>query len=473
MGGGEAYHGYWQQDLYALNENFGTENDLKSLSDQLHAREMVSVSGATQVSEAHVEQYLMVDVVVNHFGWAGEGTSVDYRYLNPFNEEKYFHSYCEVTSTTNMTNIDNCWLGDSIVSLPDLRTEDPTVASMYNSWISSLVSNYTIDGLRIDSVLNVEASFFPNWLSAAGVFATGEVDDGAVGFTCPFQNSVESILNYPIYFPLVRAFASANGSISDLVAEMEEVKTTCKDSTLLGSFSENHDQPRFPSLTPDMSLAQTVITYSMLADGIPIIYQGQEQHYAGGDSPSNREAIWPSEYKTSSPLYEHIATLNTIRSHALSVATNYSTYQSYATYTDANTVAMRKGYSGSQVVAVLSNLGEGGLSYTLNLTGTEYASGESIIELLTCTNLKVDTNGDVQLPMASGLPKVLYPSSLLAGSGLCGSKKATPTTTNPTSASTATSTSTHTTKSASSFIVVPGHLGIALVLATICFVLLW
>ena len=472
MGGGEAYHGYWQQDLYALNENFGTESDLKSLSDELHKRGMVSVLVQLNTSGAYVEQYLMVDVVVNHFGWAGAGTSVDYTHLNPFNEEKYFHSYCEVSSTTNMTNIDDCWLGDSIVSLPDLRTEDPNVASMYSSWISSLVSNYTVDGLRIDSVLNVEPSFFPKWLSAAGVFATGEVDDGAVGLTCPFQNSVESILNYPIYFPLIRAFASANGSISDLVAEMEEVKTTCKDSTLLGSFSENHDQPRFPSLTSDMSLAKNVITYSMLADGIPIIYQGQEQHYAGGDSPSNREALWPTGYNTQTPLYQHITILNSIRSHAISVSANYSTYQNYAAYSDVNSLAMRKGYSGSQVVAVLSNLGEGGLSYTLNLTGTQYMLGESVTELLTCTSLVVDNNGDVQLPMASGLPKVLYPSSLLAGSGLCGSKKAAPTTTVPTGPTTATATSTHPAKSASMFVVIPSRLQITLALATIWFALL-
>jgi alpha-amylase len=52
---GEAYHGYWQQNIDALNPNFGTAEDLKALSSALHTRGM----------------YLMVDVVVNHFGWDG------------------------------------------------------------------------------------------------------------------------------------------------------------------------------------------------------------------------------------------------------------------------------------------------------------------------------------------------------------------------------------------------------------------
>jgi alpha-amylase len=39
---GEAYHGYWQQDLYAVNGHYGTSDDLKELSRALHGRGMVS-----------------------------------------------------------------------------------------------------------------------------------------------------------------------------------------------------------------------------------------------------------------------------------------------------------------------------------------------------------------------------------------------------------------------------------------------
>lgn len=38
---GEAYHGYWQQDLYSVNSHFGTEDDLKALAQALHGRGMV------------------------------------------------------------------------------------------------------------------------------------------------------------------------------------------------------------------------------------------------------------------------------------------------------------------------------------------------------------------------------------------------------------------------------------------------
>lgn len=39
---GDAYHGYWQTDLFSVNSHFGTPQDLKALSSALHARGMVS-----------------------------------------------------------------------------------------------------------------------------------------------------------------------------------------------------------------------------------------------------------------------------------------------------------------------------------------------------------------------------------------------------------------------------------------------
>ena len=44
---GEAYHGYWQRDIFSINSHFGTEDELKSLSDALHGRRMVRPSNAS------------------------------------------------------------------------------------------------------------------------------------------------------------------------------------------------------------------------------------------------------------------------------------------------------------------------------------------------------------------------------------------------------------------------------------------
>ncbi|KAG9559680.1 alpha-amylase, partial [Aureobasidium melanogenum] len=153
---GEPWHGYWQQDLYQLNSAFGTADDLRALATALHNRGM----------------YLMVDVVVNHNGWNGNASSVNYSMFKPFDNVEYYHSFCNVDYSNN-TSIQECWLGDSNVELVDLRTEDTVVASEYQTWIQQLVSNYSIDGLRIDTVKHVDTAFWSGFGEAAGVFMTG------------------------------------------------------------------------------------------------------------------------------------------------------------------------------------------------------------------------------------------------------------------------------------------------------------
>ena len=56
------------------------------------------------------------------------------------------------------------------------------------------------------------------------------------------------------------------------------------------TFLENHNQPRFQSLTANQSLVKNAMAWSFVTDGVLIPYYGQEQGYAGGADPSNCEA---------------------------------------------------------------------------------------------------------------------------------------------------------------------------------------
>lgn len=46
----------------------------------------------------------MVDVVVNHFGWPGNSTTVDYGSFSPFNQQSFFHPYCPITQDDYKNN---------------------------------------------------------------------------------------------------------------------------------------------------------------------------------------------------------------------------------------------------------------------------------------------------------------------------------------------------------------------------------
>ena len=55
------------------------------------------------------------------------------------------------------TDVEQCSLGDMNVVLVDLNTEDQDIISSMNSWITNMVSKYSVDGVRIDTVKHVES----------------------------------------------------------------------------------------------------------------------------------------------------------------------------------------------------------------------------------------------------------------------------------------------------------------------------
>lgn len=256
---GEAFHGYWVTNFYALNENFGTEQDLKDLSKAVHDRGML----------------LMVDVVINNVAFAlpdgvnmTKDTVVDYTQFNPFNKEEYYHPWCEIDFNNNQLAKD-CWFSSSVVALPDLDTKNPLVQSMANTWVKELISNYSIDGLRVDAAKHVDNEYLQSFVEAAEIFTLGEVYANDPGILCPYSQFSDSmgLPNFAVYYPLIDAFSK--GNMMPLATMIEQVRKQCKNVSILGSFSENHDLPRFPTIIPALTLAKNIVAYTMLAEGIP------------------------------------------------------------------------------------------------------------------------------------------------------------------------------------------------------------
>ncbi|KAF1978805.1 glycoside hydrolase family 13 protein [Bimuria novae-zelandiae CBS 107.79] len=378
-----AYHGYCAKNIYALNGNFGSAEDLKGLAKALHDRNM----------------FLMLDVVANHMAFDGNARSIDYSSFNPFNNRSFFHDVCFITDWTNVTQIQQCWLGGEVDPLPDLNTTSPIVRDEWRTWVNSLVANYSIDGIRVDTAQNIEQSFFPSFGKAAG--------------------------RYPAYYTSVWFFNNTRATSGNIVYDFYNTSIFCKDTSLVGEFMENHDKPRFASYTDDMSLVKNNVAYVMLKDGIPIIYQGQEQHYKGGDDPFNREAIWFSGYNTDAELYKFTKQMNAIRKMAINKAsfsvTPFLTSMAKVVYYDAHNVAFAKGPPDAMILTMINNNGAHAANYTLQVATSRFTPRTPVVELLTCTQMMVGSQGSLTLTVTGGTPLVLYPYNLLQGTGWCGS----------------------------------------------------
>ncbi|RDW69853.1 hypothetical protein BP6252_08873 [Coleophoma cylindrospora] len=407
-----AYTGYAATDIYALNSNFGTASDLTDLASALHDRGM----------------YLMIDVVANHMAFDGTAETVDYSNLNPFNNQDYFHRLCWIDNYNNQTNLEDACLYPSFTrEVTDLRSS-------------------AVDGLRVDTVKNVEKEFWSVFNTASGIYNLGEVSNGNVDYFCPYQDHLDGLIDYPTYYQATQFFANKSATSTNFVKEVQALNGTCNDTTLLGTFSENHDQPRFASYTSDLTvglaetpfsgprsnseqLAKNIITYTMLADGIPIIYQGQEQHFSGGTDPYNREALWLSKYHTHSELYQTIKNLNLIRAVATNQSSTFLTSTTTTVYSDDNTVVFGKGESDHMVLTVVSNLGRHAKEATITIPAAGLPKNIQVTDVVNCHSVDVDANGGLEIKIKQGRPMVFYPRSLMESTDLCKGKKsaATPT----------------------------------------------
>ncbi|KAI0822624.1 alpha-amylase [Trametes gibbosa] len=395
---GDPYHGYWIADATKLNSRFGTADDLKALSDEVHRRGM----------------FLMVDVVVNNV--MALDTNPDLSTFM-FKDQSQYHSYCPI-QWGNTTSEQNCWLGDTNVTLPDVNTQDPTVVSAYEDWIKALVQQFNIDGLRIDAAKHVNMDFWPKFCGAAGVYCIGEVFDADAGQALQWQGkqSLDAILNYPMYNALVQAFTIPGPQNMSAVVDMiQQIKQTSSDPTLLGNFLEDQDVPRWASLSVDPQSLWNAMIFNFMSDGIPIVYYGQEQGFNGNADPMNREPLWPSKY-TNTTTYQLVTKLNQLRNFLVNGTDNWATSQMEVLSQTNEGIAFMKG----DVVTILTNIGSPPQNVTIS-AHTSWDSGSSTTNILTCSQYAVGSNGSIEIAYSKGgVPVILVPDSKLDNSGLCG-----------------------------------------------------
>ncbi|ORY35516.1 putative alpha-amylase precursor [Naematelia encephala] len=421
-GEGEAYHGYWTLNPEQLNSNFGSETDLQSLASAVHAAGM----------------YLIVDVVINHVAATSSSTFSPSDSYGPFSASDDFHKFCWIDDYSNQTDVEQCWLGDTSVALPDLDTESSVVIDYWNTWITSLVSNYSIDAIRIDTVKHIRQTFWPGFASAAGVYCVGEVLDGDATYVSSYQNTSVNPFNYPIFYPLVRAFNSTSGNIGDLVTMAASVKSSFQDPTLLGSFLNNHDNPRFENYTSDQALIMNAHAYPFVTDGITFAYYGSEAGFSGGNDPYNREPLWTSNYDTSSTMYQYFASLNAARSAAGNASSTFYTNQMTLSQPSDSVLQIVK----SPLISLLTNVGSSGSASSVSISSStsSWSANQVIVDAVTCTTLTTDSSGNLAVAFDSGKPRVLIADSQKGS--LCANGTSTSTSSATTSASTSTSTST-------------------------------
>lgn len=199
--------------------------------------------------------------------------------------------------------------------MPDLNQDNEFVRNYLKEWISTTVSRFDFDGIRIDTIPHVPKPFWSEYGEAAGVFQMGECFNGDPAYVGDYQNYVTALFNYPMFFTIKDVFGSGQ-SMYQIRSRYEQLDSSAFTNVdILGSFMDNHDNARFLSQWDNMGSFKNAVTFALTARGIPFFYYGDEQAFKGGNDPDNRESLW-NVMDTDSDMYKFVATVNKARKSA-------------------------------------------------------------------------------------------------------------------------------------------------------------
>jgi alpha-amylase len=274
---------------------------------------------------------------------------------------------------------------------------------LLQDWVKRLVTEFSFDGIRIDTVKHVEHDFWPAFSEAAGVYSVGEVWTGNVKQVASYASGMSGLLNYPIYYTM-KNFYQQQGSAQDIVDTMAEIDTEFPDPTALATFLDNHDVPRALHENADISLLKNALAYVLLARGIPIVFYGTEQAFAGGDDPFNREDLWRSSFNTTTDLYKTIASLSFARAQAGGLPDDDHVHL----HVTNNAYAWSRA-SGSLIVFT-TNTGSGTTGHYCFNAGRANGAWDSVFSGSSST-VTSDSSGNLCVSVANGEPVVLLASN--------------------------------------------------------------
>jgi alpha-amylase len=313
--------------------------------------------------------------------------------VNPFNESQYYHSKCQIEDWDNQEEVETCRLAN----LPDLDQDNAFVRATLLDWVGSLKENYDFDGLRIDTVAEVHPDFWSEFSAAAGMYTIGEVFNGDISYVSQYQQYMDGMLSYPLYFTMMDVFGQQKpmSALEGLVGPSGSYYDKFSDMYALGTFIDNHDNARFLYSQPSRILYKNALTMTVMNIGIPIVYYGSEQGYNGGDDPANRESLWPN-YDTSSELYSFIQQLITARkSQDIAATSQIQRYSSDDFYS----------FSRGNVLVCLTNSNDS-KAVSVTITYLPFENGQTVCNIFDASDCLTVSGGSLTINMTGGLPKV-------------------------------------------------------------------
>ncbi|RIV83621.1 alpha-amylase family glycosyl hydrolase [Aurantiacibacter zhengii] len=354
------YHGYWVTDFTRPDSHFGTREEFAAFVDAAHARGMKVYMDIITNHTADVIQY--ADGGATDYAYRSLG---DYPYstrggpdgapINPGfmgHEDSSEENFARLVDPNYAYTVEvpeaerdvkvPAWLNDPIyyhnrgsttftgedsrmgdfAGLDDLFTEHPRVREGMTQIFESWITDFGIDGFRVDTARHVDPGFWHQFVPAMEARSEaegipnfhifGEVykDVPDSGYIAQYtrRDGFPAVLDFAFQAAMRELLGREQGTV--VLSEMFDGDVLYEGgeeaALAMPTFLGNHDMGRFstliradqPGISQDELLQRVMLGHAMMLSlrGSPVIYYGDEQGFVGdGHDQQARESMFPSQ----------------------------------------------------------------------------------------------------------------------------------------------------------------------------------
>lgn len=346
------YHGYWASDFTKVDPHIGTLAKYQQFVKEAHDMGLyviqdivVNHTGDYQKITADITDDMMKanagnipertfylnsnSVPLNHptqLPWAFNNLN-DLTY-DEWKNNTFFHFNTGVSDYTDLDNMHT----HSSSDLDDIVTENDVVRNLLRGYFRYWIDKVGIDGYRIDTALYVEPEFFEGFINSTdsdnmGVrtygiskgkkdfidfgeaFTQSETTVGSYTTSSPGKRGGTPRMDGMLYFPLRYAISDtiSSGTKTSAIGDVlrnRQTKNYYYDSNRLVTFIDNHDMDRWAyTVNGDSQFIKMAYNLIYTIPGIPQVYYGSEQGFAGEDRAGMFKGSFLSAGQTQSKDY--------------------------------------------------------------------------------------------------------------------------------------------------------------------------
>ncbi|UJL47602.1 alpha-amylase [Virgibacillus sp. NKC19-16] len=257
----DGYHGYWIEDFYSVEEQFGTMEDLHTLIDEAHARDIKVV----------------MEFVTNYV--ASSHSIVD----DPETEDWVQES--------NDLNVD--WADNVAV----LNQDNPEVENFLLDAASFWMDETDIDGFKLHAVDQASESFLQNFSAQIkemdeDFYLLGDIlqtDERAAHLK--ENTDIDLIENQDLYESMTEVFSEEGNPVSALVETWEESGSHSDILYVDNMYTERFTQKFTENGRNDLTTWTLALTYMYTTPGVPSLFQGSEIPVYGEDAEESQRLV--------------------------------------------------------------------------------------------------------------------------------------------------------------------------------------